>query len=149
MPPTILIADDHRLYADALRAMLRPTYEIVAIAANGQELSELALQFEPDLIVTDHSVPRLNGLSAVRALSRRGLHSKFIILTMHRDVSLAVEAFRLGAAAFVLKTASRTEFMEALSVVQGGGCYLSSQFSCDLITVLAEAARRPAFSDLW
>ena len=68
---------------------------------------------------------------------------------MHRDVSLAVEAFRLGAAAFVLKTASRTEFMEALAVVQGGGCYLSSQFSCDLITVLAEAACRPAFSDLW
>ncbi len=146
MRPTILIADDHRLYADALRSMLSPAYEIVGIATNGQELTELAVQFKPDLIVTDHSMPLLNGLRAVHALARMGLRSKFIVLTMHRDVSLAVEAFRSGASAFVLKTASRDEFTKALAVVQGGGCYLSVQFPCDLILCLRRplAAQRSA-----
>ncbi len=149
MRTTILIADDHRLYAEALRSMLSPAYETVGVATNGEKLTELAIRFNPDLIVTDHSMPVLNGLKAVHALARMGLHSKFIILTAHRDVGLAVEAFRLGAFAFLLKTASCDEFTKALAVVQGGGCYLSVQFPCDLVAVLAEAACRPTQGDLW
>ena len=140
MRPTILIADDHRLYADALCSMLSPAYETVAIATNGQELIKLAVQFEPDLIVTDISMPVLNGLQAVRTLGTMNISSKVVVLTMHPDVSLAVEAFRSGASAFVLKTASAAEFRKALQVVQGGGCYLSSQLPSDLVTVLTKAA---------
>ncbi len=149
MRTTILIADDHRLYAEALRSMLGPAYETVGIATNGEKLTELAIRFKPDLIVTDHSMPLLNGLKAVHALARMGLHSKFIILTTRRDVSLAVDAFRLGASAFLLKTASSDEFTKALAVVQGGGCYLSVQFPCDLVAVLAVAACRLADGDPW
>ncbi len=143
MRPTVLIADGHRLYADALSAMLSPAYEIVGIGTNGRELTELAVRFEPDLIVTGISMPVLNGLEAVRALATTGLHSKVIVLTMHRDVSLAVEAFRSGASAFVLKTATLEEFRKALQVVRGGGSYLSSQLPSDLAIVLAEAASYP------
>jgi DNA-binding NarL/FixJ family response regulator len=144
MRTTILIADGHRLYADALSAMLSPAYEIVGIVTNGQELTELAVRLEPALIVTGISMPLLTGLEALRALKTMGLHSKVIVLTMHVDVSLAVDAFRSGASAFVLKTASLAEFEKALQVVQGGGCYLSSQLPSDLVTVLAEAASHPA-----
>jgi len=144
MRPTVLIADGHRLYADALSAMLSPTYEIVGIGTNGRELTELAVRFEPDLIVTGISMPVLNGLEALRVLKTMGLHSKVIVLTMHVDVSLAVDAFRSGASAFVLKTASLEEFTNALQVVQGGGCYLSLQLPSDLVSVLAEAASHPA-----
>lgn len=144
MRTTVLIADDHRLYADALHAMLSPSYDVVAIATNGRELTDLAVEFEPDLIVTDISMPVLNGLAAVRILATMGLHCKIIVLTMHMDVSLAVETFRSGASAFVLKTASLQEFTEALKVVEGGGCYLSSQLPSDLVTLLAKAARHPA-----
>ncbi len=140
MRTTILIADGHRLYADALSAMLSPAYEIVGIGTNGRELTELAVRFEPDLIVTGISMPLLTGLEALRALKTMGLQSKVIVLTMHVDVSLAVEAFRSGASAFILKTASLAEFREALRVVQGGGRYLSLQLPSDLVTVLAEAA---------
>ena len=124
--------------------MLTASYEIIGIAPNGHELTELALSHKPDLILTDVSMPMLNGLDAVQRLSAMGLRSKFVILTMHRDVALAVQAFRAGASALVLKTASRDEFIEALEVVHRGGCYLSPQFPCDLITLLAEAARRPS-----
>ena len=144
MRPTLLIADDHQLFAESLRSLLSPSYDIVGIATNGRELTELALRFKPNLILTDLSMPLLNGLDAVQGLTAMGLRSKFIILTMHVDMSLAVLVFRAGASAFVLKTAKGDELKEALQVVQRGGHYLSPQFPCDLVTVLAEAARRPA-----
>jgi len=144
MRPTLLIADDHQLFAESLRSLLSPSYDIVGIATNGRELTELALQFKPNLVLTDLSMPLLNGLDAIQGLTAMGLRSKFIVLTMHVDMSLAILVFRAGASAFVLKTAKGDELKEALQVVQRGGHYLSPQFPCDLVTVLAEAARRPA-----
>jgi len=143
MRPTLLIADDHQLFAESLRSMLGPSYQVLGIAANGKELIELAVRLKPDLVLTDLSMPLLNGLDAMQALVGRGLRTKFIVLTMHADVSLAVLVFRAGASAFVLKTASSDELKEALKVVQSGGCYLSPQFPSNLVSVLAEAARRP------
>jgi len=143
MRPTLLIADDHQLFAESLRSLLSPTYDVVGIAANGKELTELAVKLKPNLVLTDLSMPLLNGLDAVQSLTGTGLRSKFIVLTMHVDISLAVLVFRAGASAFVLKTASGDELKEALKVVHGGGCYLSPQFPSDLVSVLAEAARRP------
>jgi two-component system, NarL family, response regulator NreC len=95
------------------------------------------------VILTDASMPLLNGLDAVQFLTGMGLRTKFIVLTMHADISLAVRVFRAGASSFVLKSASGDELKEAIKVVQSGGCYLSPQFPSDLVTVLAEAARRP------
>ena len=143
MRPSILIADDHRLYAEALGAILSPGYKTVAIATNGRQLTSLAVQFKPDVIVTDHAMPVLNGLRALRTLVRIGLPSKFIVLTTNREVSFAVEAFRSGASAFLLKTGSSDEFVKALSVVLDGGYYLSTQFPSDLGAVLAEARCQP------
>jgi len=143
MRPTILIADDHQLFAESLRSLLSPFYDVVGIATNGRELTELAMRFKPDLTVTDLSMPVLNGLDAMQNLTAMGLRSKFVVLTMHVDISLAVLVFRAGASAFVLKTASGNELKEAIEIAHRGGCYLSPQFPCDLVTVLAEAARRP------
>ena len=143
MRPTVLIADDHQLFAEGLRSMLSPSYEIVGIALNGRELTELALRHKPDLILTDVSMPLLNGIDAMQSLAAAGLRSKFVVLTMHKDMSLALQAFRGGAFAFVLKTASSANVLEALRVAHDGGHYLSPQFPCDLVTLLAEAARRP------
>lgn len=143
MRPTLLIADDHQIFAESLRSLLSPIYDVVGIAANGKQLTDLATKLKPNLVLTDLSMPLLNGLDAVQALAGTGLRTKFIVLTMHADVSLAVLVFRAGASAFVLKTASSDELKEALQTVQKGGCYLSPQFPSDLVSVLAEAARRP------
>jgi two-component system response regulator NreC len=143
MRPTILIADDHRLFAEGLRSMLSPSYEIVGVVSNGRELTGLATQCKPDLILADLSMPLLNGLGAVQILAETGLRSKYVILTMYLDVNLALQAFRAGASGFILKTTSADELHKALQIVYKGGCYLSPQFPCDLVTLLAEAARRP------
>ena len=140
MRHSVLIADDHRLYAEGLRSLLSPFYEIVAIAGNGQELIKLAVQHQPDLIVTDISMPVMTGLDAIQQLRRWGLQSKVVVLTMHQEVGLAVLAFRYGASAFLLKTARGNELIEALSVAQEGGRFLSPDFPKSLDLVLAEAA---------
>jgi len=123
--------------------MLSKSYETVGIATNGRELTQMAIRHTPDLIVTELSMPLLNGLAAIHYLRKRGLRSKILVLTTHVDVGLAVLAFRVGASAFVLKTASGDEFTEAISVVKRSGHYLSAQFPGDLDALLAEAARHP------
>ena len=143
MRPSILIADDHRLFAESLRSMLSSSYDTVGIASNGRELTELAARHKPDLIVTDLSMPLLNGLDAVQILADMGLRSKVIVVTMHLDVNLAVQVFRAGASAFVLKTSTGDEFREALQTGAARWMLTSPQFPCDLVTLLAEAARRP------
>jgi DNA-binding NarL/FixJ family response regulator len=144
MRPSVLVADDHQMFSEALNTLLKPNYDVVGVASNGRELAELAVEHKPQVILTDLSMPQMNGLDAIISLAKTGLKSKFIILTMHADVSLAVEVFRAGASALVLKTSGGDELREAIKVVLRGGCYLSRQFPCDLVTLLAEAARRPS-----
>ncbi|MGA8744042.1 MAG: response regulator transcription factor [Terracidiphilus sp.] len=143
MRPTVLIADDQQLLAESLRSLLTPFYNVVGIATNGKELIDMATQYKPTLVLTDLSMPQMNGLDAIHTLIGMGVRSKFVFLTMHVDISLAVLVFRAGASAFVLKSASSDDLKEAINVVLGGGCYLSPQFPSDLVSVLAEAARRP------
>ncbi len=143
MRPSVLIADDHQMFAEALRSLLSPTCDVVGIASNGRELTTMAEAHKPNLIVTDLSMPELNGLDALRALTKLGIRSRVIIVTMHADVGLAVEAFRCGVAGIVMKTAGGQELNEAVQVVHRGGFYLSPSFPGDLVTILAEAARRP------
>jgi DNA-binding NarL/FixJ family response regulator len=139
----ILIADDHRVLAEALSKLLSASYDVIGIAANGRELITLARELNPEVIVLDISMPLLNGMEALRMLRSTGVRGKFVILTMHADVSLASEAFRCGASAYVLKQAAGEELNAAIVAALRGRHYLSSAFPVDLVSLLAEAVRRP------
>lgn len=138
---TILLADDHKMFAEALSKLLVPTYEVIGNASNGRELLTLARELNPDVIVMDVSMPLLNGMEVLRMLKRDAIRAKCVILTMHADVNLAAEAFRYGAAAFVLKQAASEELNTAIVTALRGRYYLSSSFPVDLVTLLAEAVR--------
>lgn len=138
---TILLADDHRMFAEALSGLLAQTYDVIGSASNGRELLTLARELNPNVIVTDVSMPLLNGMEVLRMLKRGATRAKFVILTMHADVSLAAEAFRCGASAFVLKQAAAEELNLAIVSALRGRHYLSSTFPVDLVTLLAEAVR--------
>jgi DNA-binding NarL/FixJ family response regulator len=144
MRTRILLADDHRILTEGLSKLLSQSYEVVCTAANGHELLAMAREHTPDVVVADISMPLLNGLDALRLLRKAGVRSKFVILTMHADVSLAVEAFRAGASAYVLKQAAGKEINSAIDAVMRGRSYMSPSFPVDIVTVLAEAARRPS-----
>lgn len=128
----VLVADDHRIVAEGLRGILEPTYELVGIAENGRELVDQALALRPDVIVADITMPLLNGLDAMALLQRQDCRSKFVFLTMHKDVTYAAKALRQGAMGYVLKHSASEELLKALKAVFAGEKYVSGEIASGL-----------------
>src|SRR5262249_4695420 len=141
MRARILLADHQRILTDGLSKLLEQFYDVVATAGNGYELISLAKECNPDVIVTEISMPLLNGIDALRNLKKAALLSKFGVLTMLLDGGVAVQAFRTGASAYVLKLGSSEETHAGVKAALHGRFSLSPAFPADLVTVLAEAAR--------
>lgn len=125
----VLVADDHRIVAEGLRGILEPTYELVGIVENGRELVDQAMALQPDVIVADITMPLLNGLDAMALLQRQDCRSKFVFLTMHKDVTYAAKALRQGALGYVLKHSASEELLKALQAVLAGEKYVSSEIA--------------------
>jgi DNA-binding NarL/FixJ family response regulator len=99
-------------------------------------LLELAKQRHPDVIVTDISMPILNGIDAVRLLRKETSAAKVLFLTMHADFPLVAEAFRAGASGYLLKLCPVDEFVKAIQCVARGGTYITPLLAGDLISTL-------------
>ena len=123
----VLLADDHRLLVDGLRPLLeaREGLEVVAIAADGREAVELAVECEPDIIFLDISMPRLNGIDAAKEILRELPDTRIIMLSMHADRRFIQESLRAGACGYILKESAATEVMEAVDLVLEGELYFS------------------------
>jgi len=123
--PKILLADDHKMFAQGLQSFLEDEFELVGTVADGQALVEAAHELDPDVIVVDISMPVLNGFDAVRQLKKEGMPAKIIFLTMHADDSLVVEAFRCGGSGYVLKQSAGEELITAIELVLAGHEYVT------------------------
>jgi DNA-binding NarL/FixJ family response regulator len=133
---TVLLADDHDMLMDGLGHMLGRDFEVVGVARDGRTMVEMAKEKRPDVIVTDISMPNLNGIEAARIL-RQGIPSiKILFLTMHSDFPLVEEAFRAGASGFVLKTCDMSELAKAIHSLANGSTYVTPQLAEDLIAIL-------------
>jgi DNA-binding NarL/FixJ family response regulator len=126
---TILLADDHVLLLAAFRRMLEPAFEVVGAAADGAALVEEALRLEPDLVVADVSMPRMNGLEAARRLRGELPRTRVVFLTVNEDPQMAAEAFALGASGYVLKSSTALELDQAIRAVLAGRRYLSKRIA--------------------
>src|SRR5262245_45997540 len=102
----IILADDHKLLIDALKAMLEPQFEVVGTFSDGHALVEAAPALQPDVIVLDVSMPTMNGLSAGQRLKRLMPDVKLIYMAMNHNPDLAAEAFSLGALGYVAKNST-------------------------------------------
>lgn len=122
--PRILLADDHKMFAQGLETLLQDEFELLATVENGQDLVEAAIRLSPDVIVVDISMPVLNGFDAVRQLKKKGSSAKVIFLTMHAGTSLVAEAIRCGASGYVLKQSAGEELISAITQVSEGKAYL-------------------------
>lgn len=121
----ILLADDHAMVVEGLRALLQNTYEIVGVAADGRAMLEVACKLHPDVIVVDVSMPSLNGLDAAERLKTLLPDVKLVFLTMQDNSNLAAAALRLGAVGYVLKHSAASELMTAISAVLEGKSYVT------------------------
>jgi DNA-binding NarL/FixJ family response regulator len=124
-PSRILIADDHRLLADACKSLLEPEFQVVGIATDGRSLIHSATELKPDIIILDIYMPHLNGLDAGVQVKHELPRVKLVFLTMNMAADVAAEAFRRGASAYVLKQSAGDELVFALRKVQQGLSYLS------------------------
>ena len=139
----VLLADDHTVVVEGLRALLKDNFDLVGVVHDGRALLEAAEKHRPDVIVTDISMPLMNGLDAVRQIRSRRPDAKVIVLTMHRDTQLAAEAFRAGVSGYVLKVSPTEELVTAIREVAQGRSFLTSLMAKDLITLLIEAGKHP------
>lgn len=137
--PTVLLADDHPIFAEGVSNLLKEHFELVGSVHDGEELIQAAKQLCPDVIVTDLSMPRLDGFDAIRRLYQEGCRAKFVVLTMHPEVEMATEAFRAGVCGYVLKQSASKELVTAITEVAGGRVYLTPLIAKDFITALVEA----------
>jgi DNA-binding NarL/FixJ family response regulator len=140
MPLTrILLADDHTLFVEGLQALLKGSFDVVGIVRDGRELLKAVEERRPEVVVADISMPMLNGVDAVRQIRSVHRETKVVMLTMHADPQLAVEAFRAGALGYVLKTDPREELIASIREVSQGRAYMTPSITKDLISVLIEA----------
>ena len=136
--PSVLIADDHTIVAEGLVKLLSRRFDVVATVADGTALIEAAERLRPDVIIADLNMPSISGLEALERLKKRGLASKFVILTMHREASVAARAMRAGASAFLLKHSAGNELIDAIDEVLNGRTYLTPAVTSDILAAFDE-----------
>jgi DNA-binding NarL/FixJ family response regulator len=140
----ILIADDHSIFAEALRLFLEKTFTVVGVVEDGRAMLTEAIRLKPDVIVTDFGMPLLNGLDAARRIREEAPNVRFVFLTMHDDANLAAAALELGRVAFVLKRSGGLELLKAIDEISHGRSYLTPKLRAE--DWVAAKARARQFS---
>lgn len=135
---TVVIADDHTLVREGIRAILEknPGIRILAEAGDGQQAVELCESLQPDVLLIDIIMPRLNGIQAVERLREANLKTRPIVLSMYLDETLVREVLLKGARGYVLKNGVSEELMLAIPAAMRGETYLSP----GVATLLVESA---------
>ena len=123
--PGVLIADDHAFVLEGLVSLLKDRFDVVAAVTDGPQLVEAAMRLGPDVIVTDISMPGLNGIEAIARLKAAGSEARIIVLTLHAGAGLAAELIRAGASGFVEKPLATSELVMAIEQVLLGRLYLT------------------------
>ena len=142
--PRLLIADDHALFAEALRVYLEKTYTVLGLALDGHAMVADAMRLRPDGIVVDVCMPLMNGLDAARRIKEQAPNIKFIFLTMQDDPNLAAAALQLGPIGFVLKHSTGQELLKAVEHVMHGKPYITPKLRAE--DWVATKARARQFS---
>ena len=137
--PRVLIADDHRIFAEGLRGLLEPEFEVVGLVADGRELVAAAREHRPDVVVSDVAMPSLNGIEAAGRLRDLGVTARVVFLTMHRDVAYARGALAAGATGYVLKHSAAAELVTAVREAVLGRTYVTPLIAGELLQSYREA----------
>lgn len=138
MPLKILLADDHVIVRQGLKALLeREHFNVVAEASDGHEAIRLVRMHHPDVAILDLTMPLLNGLDAAREIRRRCPKTKTIMLTMHTEDRYVLEGFRAGVKGYVLKSHSSADLIQAIHEIGRGMVYLSPGISRTIVDAYA------------
>lgn len=131
----VLLADDHAVVRDGLRALLEaePGIEVVCSVANGREAVREAKKLQPDVVIMDIAMPELNGIEATLQMQDVCPSSRILILSMHSTTEHIFRALRAGARGYLLKDSAGVEVVEAVRAVHAGQRYLSQKIAATVI----------------
>lgn len=141
----ILIADDHSLFRDGLRSLLRAQgHDVIGEARNGREAIALTRELQPDLVLMDVSMPELDGLAATRAIVAESPGVKVVILTASEEEPILFDAIKAGAQGYLLKNLEAEEFFEMIDRASRGEPALTPALARKLLQEFARPAAAPA-----
>jgi DNA-binding NarL/FixJ family response regulator len=145
-PITILIADDHKIVREGLKALLKdvPDLEVVGEAEHGKEAYELVEQVKPDLILMDISMGDFSGLRATELCRKKFPEVRILVLSMHADATNVQAMLEAGAAGYLVKTAGPRELVNAIRTVAQGDTYFSKEVSEVLMARFTQKNAGPA-----
>jgi DNA-binding NarL/FixJ family response regulator len=141
----VIIADDHEIFRDGLRIMLQkqPDIHLVAEASDGRELIDQVEQWQPDIVISDVKMPRMDGVTAARYLARHYPQVGIIALTMFDEEDLIIDMLEAGAKGYLLKNADKHEIVEAVKSVYGQEPYYCRHTSNKLAQMVAKSKFNP------
>lgn len=132
----VVLADDHRLFRDGLRRLLEleQDIKIVGEAKNGEETVQIILATDPDIVLLDINMPRMDGGEVVRRLVGSPIHSKFVAITAYDDEEHLSALSSMGVSGYILKSSSMPDLMEALRSVYSGETYIDPKVAGKLFS---------------
>jgi DNA-binding NarL/FixJ family response regulator len=148
---TIVIAEDHRILREGLRALLssNPDFEIAGEVEDGLSAVQCVQKLNPDVVLMDLSMPRMHGMEAIGEIKRRVPGTKILVLTVHKAEEYILAAFEAGVHGYVLKDASHAELVTAIHTVLCGKPYLSPSVSEKVIAGYLEGKRNLKRESSW
>jgi two-component system, NarL family, response regulator NreC len=127
----ILLADDHTVVRDGLRALVekQPDMAVIGEAADGRDTIRMAEEQSPDVIIMDIAMPNMNGIEATRRILASNPRAAVLILSMHQDESYVLRSLKAGARGYLLKDSVRSDVIEAIRAVVQGRSFLTRKVS--------------------
>jgi two-component system response regulator NreC len=145
----IILVDDHGIIRQGLRSLLecQPDIEVIGEADDGRSAIELVRELQPDIVITDVTMPNLNGIDTTRQITSLFPQVKVIGLSGHSNNSFIIGMLKAGASAYVLKQCLFDELLEAIEMVRKGGRYLGPEVTkaivSDYVQILSESNNSP------
>jgi DNA-binding NarL/FixJ family response regulator len=139
--PRVLLADDHRMMAEGLKALLPDEFELVGIVEDGRAMIEAAERLRPDVIVADVAMPNLNGFEALARLRKSHPNIKVVFLTMHQNAAYARRALDGGASGFVVKHSAPEELVLAIHAALKGKTFITPSLTKQVVEEAESGAR--------
>ena len=151
LPYRIVIAEDHTILREGLRALLsaKPDFSIVGEAEDGRAAIRCVGQEQPDLILMDLSMPKMNGLEAIKEIKKLNPDTKVIVLTVHKTEEYILASLRAGADGYVLKDSTHSELEMAINNVLRGKRFLSPGISEKVIGGYLEGKTTVKTKSVW
>lgn len=151
MPLNIVLVDDHALVRDGIKSLLEgaaTATRVVGEASDGREGVEMVERLRPDLAIFDIRMPVMTGIEAVNTLRTRGSTVPCLMLSMHDSEEYVLQSIRAGARGYLMKDASREEFLKAIQTILAGERYFSGDLSDILVRQIIEQPTAPASAPL-